>query len=276
MNFRNRCEPGRAARRMPVPFVLVTGGKGGVGKSTLAVNLGVQLAREGRRVLLVDLDLGLANLHVLLGLTPERTTEDAIIGARSLEECIMAGPRGVDVLPASTGSEEMGCLSSVRRTGFLDDLARVAGEYDVILGDSAAGIGPDVLEFATVADRVLVVTTPEVSVLTDAFGLIKAIDQFGSRRGQDVPTPEVVVNLASTVEEAKGISHKLSGICQRFLARSPGEAGWLPRSKVVARSTNAQRPFALDSSKSLEQHCLPPITGRLASPSQRSSDVLAR
>ena len=261
MSFKREAEA--LIPRMPVPFVLVTGGKGGVGKTTLTANLGVQLAREGHRVLVVDLDLGLANLNLLLGLSVRANIENALRGECSLADCVLEGPGGVHLLPAGSGSEGMGRLDDPQRANLLAGLKGLARDYDVVLGDSAAGIGPDVLHFAAAADRVLVVTTPEAAALTDAYGLIKALDRFGSRTGRDIPTPEVVVNLSSGVEEGHAIATKLRSVCERFLSRSPRQAGWIPRSPAVATSAATQSPFALRSRPALEQLCLRQITGRL-------------
>lgn len=249
--------------RLDAPFVLVTGGKGGVGKSTLAANLGVQLAQEGRKVLVVDLDLGLANLNVILGLDSGPTVEDALEGNATLADCIRKGPGGVDVLVGGSGNERMAALDQERRELFLEGLRELSCDYELVLGDSAAGIGSDVLHFAALADRVLVVTTPELPALTDAYGLIKALDQFGARTGGDIPTPEVVVNQSSGVEEGHAIARKLRSICERFLARSPRQAGWIPRSMNVAESAARQAPFALADRKALEQLCLTQISSRI-------------
>lgn len=249
--------------RARAPFVLVTGGKGGVGKTTVAANLGVELARTGRRVLLVDLDLGLANLDLVLGLDVESTVESALDGELDPRKCIVEGPGGVHVLPAGSGEERMGRLDADRRERLVEIVVELAQCYDVVIGDSAAGIGPEVLGFASIADRVLVVTTPELAALTDAYGLIKAIDQFGSRTASDIPTPEVVVNHASGIEEGEAIARKLRGICERFLARSPRQAGWLPRSPLVERSATQQAPFVLRPRQALEQLCLRQIASRL-------------
>lgn len=246
------------------PFVLVTGGKGGVGKTTIAGNMAVEIARSGRRVLLVDLDLGLSNVDVLFGLSVgEARIDRALSGERSVADCIVEGPGGVHVLPASSGEEVMGQLSADRQARLAELIAEVAPSYDLIIGDSAAGIGPDVLGFAAVADRVLIVTTPELAALTDAYGLIKALDQFGSRTEVDIPTPEIIVNHASGVEEGKAIASKLRSISERFLARSPRQAGWLPRSVQVERSGALQTPFALRPKRSLEQLCISQIAARL-------------
>lgn len=249
--------------RLAAPFVLVTGGKGGVGKTTVCANLGVQLAKEGRKVLLVDLDLGLANLGLFLGVTQDNRLELALQQGSDLSSCVVEGPGGVHILPASSGSESMGRLDDEGRRRLFEGLVNLSAEYDLVLGDSAAGVGPSVLHFAALADRVLVVTTPEVPALTDAYGLIKALDTYGQRGGLDIPTPEIVVNLTCGVEEGQSIARKLRSVCERFLARSPRQAGWIPRSRGVADSAAKRAPFALRPSRNLEHLCLRQISGRL-------------
>ena len=138
-------------------------------------------------------------------------------------------------------------------------LAELGRDYEIVLGDSAAGIGPDVLELAGAADRVLVVTTPELPALTDAYGLFKALDQFGRRAGRDIPTPEIVVNMASGVEEGQTVARKLRAVCERFLARSPRQAGWVPRSGTRRSGAEGSGP-----SEGLERLCSRQMAVRLA------------
>jgi len=246
------------------PFVLLTGGKGGVGKTATAANLGVHMAREGARVLLVDLDLGLANLNVMLRLAPRRTIEDALAGTCSLAECVVIGPAGVHVLPAGSGSAAMGRPDAERHERLLTGVAELARDYDLVVGDSAAGIGPDVLAAASRADLVLVVTTPDPTALTDAYGLVKALDSFSLENDVEVPTPEVFVNMTSGVDEAEATAAKLRTVCEQFLARSPRMAGWLPRSAAVQRACLEQRALPPGRGRnSLENHCLRRLSKRV-------------
>lgn len=249
--------------RIGAPFVVVTGGKGGVGKTTLATNLGVRLARRGGRVLVADLDLGLANVNVLLGLSPQHTLEDALGGRCSARDCVVAGPGGVHVLPAGSGTAAMGRPDEERRRWILSALDELSEDYDVIVGDGAAGIGPDALGFATLAELVLVVTNPDPAALTDAYGLIKALDTFSQEEATEVPTPELFLNQVAGIHEAERVARSLRGVCENYLARSPRMAGWMPRTGGVALAGRRQRPFADASRSSLELSCLDGLVARI-------------
>ena len=230
------------------PFVLVTGGKGGVGKTTIAANLGVALGQAGVRPLIVDLDFGLANLDVVLGVRAAHTVEDFLAGDRRFMECLEVAPGDARILAAGSGSYEMGRPNPRRRALLMDAFA--GADADIVVGDSPAGIGDDVLDFAVTADRVLVVTNPDPAAVTDAYGVIKAVDSYAADRGVEVPTPELFVNLADSVRQARTVAQKLATICERFLARSPRFVGWLPRSRSVLRGVIEQRPFVLSDPKS--------------------------
>ncbi|MFT4539827.1 MAG: flagellar biosynthesis protein FlhG [Planctomycetota bacterium] len=262
--------PSRTAGRMSAPFVLVTGGKGGVGKTTLSARLGVELSERGLRVLLVDLDLGLANLDLMLGTTPVLTLEEALLQGHPIRECVVEGPSGVHLLPAASGVAELATQHASVRARLLEGLAEISSDYDIVLGDSAAGIGPDVLSFAAIAQRVLVVTTPDVGALTDAYGLIKALDHHGTTTGRDIPTPELVINLANGVEQAANLAGKLRGMCERFLSRSPRQAGWLPSAPNLARPVGRPNRGTRESSEGLVDICLARIASRL----ERMTDVV--
>lgn len=258
--------PARARSTKPAgsaPLVLFTGGKGGVGKTLLAANTAIELAKRAHKVLLVDLDLGLADLDVVLKLETRHTIEDALHGRAKLADCVVRGPAGLRVLAAGSGTPGMARLDDAARARFFTELFELARGYDVVVADSAAGIGPDVLDACLVADHVFVVTTPEPAALTDAYGLIKALHAQSEQDGREVPTPELVVNQSRSVEEAEFTAAKLRSVCERFLARSPRSAGWMPSSPAVARSAAAQRPFALEADAGLPWSCLARLATRL-------------
>jgi flagellar biosynthesis protein FlhG len=157
-----------------------------------------------------------------------------------------------------------------RRERLLAGLGELSANYDLVLGDSAAGIGPDVLAFALRADVVLVVTTNDPTALTDAYGVVKALDAHARETGVEVPTPEVFVNLVSGVDEAEAAARRLRAVCERFLARSPRMAGWLPRTAAVQSACFEQRPFVGGAAgpsdhwhNSLENHCLRRLASRV-------------
>lgn len=237
-------------QRLAAPFALVTGGKGGVGKTSVAANLAVALGRRGRRVLLCDFDFALSNLHLSFGLEPERTLEDFFAGRCSLAQCLLESD-GIALLPAASGAAELARPDSARRAGLWRGLREVSARFDLVLADSAAGIGPDVLAFAAVADYVLLVTQPDPAAMADAYGLLKGLSQFAAERRLEVPTPELLVNAAASPQAAQAVAERLASVAQRFLSRSPRMAGWLPRSRELHTSALAQRPLLAQPSECL-------------------------
>ncbi len=255
-------------------MVLVSGGKGGVGKTTLSANLATLLASRGLRVLLVDLDLGLANVDVLLGLQPRVTSEDALAGRCELSACIVEGAAGVHVLPASSGVAQLARLDGTALERLSYDLEQLAHDYDLVIADSPAGIGADVLHFGARARLVLVVTTPDPAALSDAYGLMKALHQHAEEQRIDLATPELVLNCVSGVDEARELARQLAGVCERFLAREPKLAGWLPRSTRIQQSCRRRTLFSQSGQRGLEAHCLGELAARVARLSRRSSPLV--
>jgi flagellar biosynthesis protein FlhG len=252
-----------ATRGDAAPLLLIAGGKGGVGKTTLAANLALELCRMGCRTLLVDLDLGLANLGALFGLDPARDLGDALDGRASFEDCLCSGPMGLALLPAASGREDLARGADEVRARLVAGVTELSRQYDLVIGDCPGGIGPDVMALAGSAQHVLIVATPDPAALTDAYGTFKALANWSLNRDRELPTPELFLNQVTGVSEACEIARRLSDTCQRFLARSPRLAGWLPASSGIAASIRAQRPFALGRDLGLERHCLARIAERI-------------
>jgi len=221
----------------PLRVIAVTSGKGGVGKSTVSVNVAVLAARAGMRTLLVDADLGLANAEILLGVRPRHHLGDVIRQRIPIAQALGAGPHGLRILSAGSGEQELtriGELEKIRVLGAIDELER---DFDLVVVDSPAGIGDNVLFFVGAAQEVLLVVSPEPTSITDAYAAIKALSQAAGTRHFDV-----LVNPAAGDAHAAAIFGKLEQVAQRFLPVQLRFAGHLPRDENVHRAIMAQRP----------------------------------
>jgi flagellar biosynthesis protein FlhG len=194
-------------------IVAVTSGKGGVGKTFLSANLAAALSRRGERVLVLDADLGLANLDVVLNLYPKTTLHDVFTGKATLDEALLAAPGGFDVLLAGSGLVEYSRLTPEVRDQLLHVIEQVAPRYDRILLDTGAGISDVVLYTVSLANDVLVVATPEPTSLTDAYATIKVLAGQQHRR-----IISLVVNQASRPGEGKAIRGQLQQVIDRYVS----------------------------------------------------------
>ncbi|HEU4683499.1 MAG TPA: MinD/ParA family protein, partial [Nitrospira sp.] len=188
------------AERSPVQVISVTSGKGGVGKTNVVANLGLALAREGKRVVVLDADLGLGNLDVLLGLLPQRTIEQVLNGTSRLTDILLEGPDGIKILPAGSGLPQLTSLSDAQILLLQDEIERLARSYDVLLIDTAAGITSNATFFASAAHEIIVVVSPEPTSLTDAYALVKVL----SRRHRERRF-KVLVNMVKHQREASQV-----------------------------------------------------------------------
>ena len=194
-------------------ILAVTSGKGGVGKTFLSANLAAALAARGERVLVLDADLGLANLDVVLNLQPKITLHDVFTGKASLEDAILPAPGGFSVLLAGSGLVEYSRLTPQVREQLEDIIAKVAPRFDRILLDTGAGISDVVLHAISLADEVLVIATPEPTSMTDAYATIKVLATQAGRRAI-----RLVVNQVSAAGEGRTIRNQLQLVVDRFVA----------------------------------------------------------
>ncbi|HEY7884596.1 MAG TPA: MinD/ParA family protein [Cellvibrionaceae bacterium] len=232
----------------PVQVIAVSGGKGGVGKSNLSVNLSIALAQLRRRVVLLDADLGLANVDVLLGLTPKFTLADVLAGRQSLQDVLITGPAGIKIVPAASGIQKMAALGPAEHAGIISAFSDLSDQVDVLVVDTAAGISDTVVSFVRAANEVIVVVCDEPSSITDAYALIKLLSkEYGMQRFR------VVANMTRSANEGQLMFNKLSGVCDRFLDVALQYAGQIPFDENVRRAVQKQKAmieFAPDSKAS--------------------------
>lgn len=225
-------------------IVAITSGKGGVGKSSVAVNLAARLAQMGRRVVLVDADLGTANADVLCNVAPVSTLAHVVAGRRTLKETLVEGPGGFALIPGASGLAQMAALGEYERGRLMQQVQELEGEVDLVLLDTGAGVGPNVLGFVLASDQQLVVTTPEPTAITDAYALIKTLNR--QRRDLNVC---VLVNMVRTPQEGRTTFERLAAVSGKFLALPLRYAGHLPLDPRVAAAVRRRVPFVLDNAR---------------------------
>jgi len=218
-------------RPRPTRVIAVTSGKGGVGKSTVSINLAIAMAKAGSRVTLLDADLGLANIDVVLGLTPTRTLSDVLSGDCSLNEILMQGPAGVRIVPGASGVQHMADLGEAERVGLMRAFSDLEGEMDVMIVDTAAGISANALQFCEASQEVLVVVCNNPASITDAYATIKVLNQR-TRRTRF----RVLVNMIQTEAEAREIYRRLLVATDRFLEVALDYAGSIPYDRCVTQA----------------------------------------
>ena len=245
MNMRSAAR-GAARGRQGGKMIVVTSGKGGVGKTCLSVNLAVANAEMGKRVLLVDADMGLANVDIMLGLTARATIADVLAGRARMCDAILGGPRGVQVLPGASGVASMANMGGVERMRLIDELKRLATAVDLLIVDTGAGIADGVVRLAAVADEVIVVSTPEATSITDAYATLKLIWQAGG-----AGKSWIWMNMARCALEGDRMAERIAGVARRFLGGlEVGRLTTIEDDPAVRRAVRLKTPFVIDSPRS--------------------------
>ncbi|MDR1045404.1 MAG: MinD/ParA family protein [Candidatus Adiutrix sp.] len=240
-----KAKAGEAPKR-PVRVITVTSGKGGVGKSNLTLALALALAKLGKKVLIWDADLGLANIDVLLGLSTTATIHDLLNGHKSLSEIIADGPAGIRILPAASGILELGELAEGQKQRLLSEFDDWNDELDFLLIDTAAGIGSNVVYFNLAAQERIVVLTNEPTSITDAYALIKVL---ATRYQQH--NFHILPNQVAGPKEAKNVFELLSTVADKHLGPvSLHLIGFVPKDEAVREAVRAQKPFLITDPES--------------------------
>lgn len=220
----------------PVQVIAVTGGKGGVGKTSVSVNLAMAMAMAGKQTMLLDGDLGLANVDVMLGLQPSFNLSHVISGECSLAETIITGPHGLMVVPAASGKRHMAELTPMQHAGLVHAFSELRSQIDVMVIDTAAGLSDSVLTLTQAAQQVIVVVTNDPSSITDAYALIKVLS-----REQGVDRIHVLTNMVHSARDAQDIFESLRRVAERFLNVTLLELGSIPQDEWLQRAVRQQR-----------------------------------
>ena len=233
-----RAELNKAVQRTRT--IAVTSGKGGVGKTTVSVNLAVACAQLGRRVLLFDADFGMANVHIYAGVNPEVTLLDVIDGRASVENVILPGPGGIHLICGASGNSRLADLSASTLDALGRELLRLALNFDVLIIDTGAGISSSVTHFLGLAQESIVIATPGLASILDAYGVIKLAHE--TRLATRI---HLLVNQAEAQPEAESVKHRIAGCANRFLASELQSFGHLLRDPLFEQSTQQRRPLVL-------------------------------
>lgn len=249
----------------PVRTICVTSGKGGVGKTTVAVNLALALIGSGKRVMLLDADLGLANVDVMLGLGVRRTLAHLLRGECTMNELLVEGPHGLQVVPSGSGLSHMTRLGLAEQAGLVHAFSELETVPDVLVVDTAAGIGDAVCNFCVASQEVLITICPEPTSITDAYALIKVL-----AREHGVKQFRVLTNMV--VDEAHGerTFRQLARVAERFLQIDLDYAGSIPRDPWIEESVRRQRPVVLNVPDSASARAFTRLAGALE---RRSSTI---
>jgi flagellar biosynthesis protein FlhG len=216
--------------------VAITSGKGGVGKSNVTAGLAMTLAQQGQRVVVMDANFGLSNLDILLGLSPKYTLEHVLRGEKVLEEILVEGPMGVQILPTGSGLQELTRLDTMSELRLVQGLQRVAETVDWLLIDTAAGIHDSVLKLLLAAQEVILVATPEPTSLVDAYAMVKVLHL----REPSKPL-WLLVNNAQSAEEARETIDQLQEATERFLGKQLQVLGMVPHDPHILQAVRQQR-----------------------------------
>ena len=239
-------------------IITVTSGKGGVGKTNLAVNLGIMLTQRRQRVLLMDADLHLGKLDVVIGATPRYTLAELVEGTRSLEEIIMHHPSGIDILPATSGDLDLLDADARMLKVLAESFSSIQARYDYLIVDTGAGVSRTVLTMALGADKVILVVTPEPASISDVYAMIKVI------RSKSANLPLILVpNRLRSLEDGLDLHKKLNLITQKFLKTNLYYGGSLVEDPAIGQAIIRQRPFVIEYPRSQATHNLRLVCQRL-------------
>ena len=246
--------------------VAVTSGKGGVGKTNVSVNLAIALAQLDKRVIVWDMDLGLANVDVLLNIKVDSNLSDVLAGRKSIDEIIVTGPAGMQVVPGASGDDHLANLSDRERHFLLRALEYVTAKADFLIIDTGAGIAANTTQFTSAADDVIVVSTPEPTAMLDAYAMVKLVNKTGPHS-----TIHFLVNMARSHKEARHAILSMVSIAEGFIGRHLEEEAFLLYDPAVGDAVRHRRPFVLTSPESEAAQAIREFAGALVKSPRKTS-----
>ncbi len=241
--------------------IAVASGKGGVGKTSLSVGLAIAIAQHNFSVTLLDADLGLANINVILGIIPKYNLYHVIKGKKKLKEVIIEVPEGIKIIAGASGFHQLANLEQKQRSDFIRAVADLDAD-DFMIIDTGAGVSQNVLSFVMAADEVIVVTTPEPTAITDAYGIIKSIASQSPEK-----IIRLVVNRVQSVAEGKRVAQRVINIAGQFLNIKVEDLGFIFEDANVPRSVRNQKPFIVSYPKSKASVCLSLVADKICNKS---------
>lgn len=247
--------------------ITVTSGKGGVGKTNFSVNLALILSELGNRVVIIDADLGLANVDVLLGIMPEFTLLDVVKDNKEISDILMQGPNNIKFISGGSGVEELIKLEKWQLDKFMEKMSQLDELADIIIIDTGAGLSENVQSFIMAADEIVLITTPEPTSITDAYALIKLVSRMD--KSKDL---KVVVNRAESKEEAEQILKKLILASEKFLSFKIESLGYILNDNLVTKAVKQQQPFVLSYPKCSASKHIREITTKLIDSYESSTE----
>ena len=236
----------------------ITSGKGGVGKTTFALNAAIELARQRQRVLVIDGDLGLANLHILAGIQPRYDLSSVVRDEVGLAEILADGPEGIRILPGTCGESDLASLDNVKKSRLMDSLQEIEQDADFVLIDTGAGMSDNVMRFVSSADELVLMTTPDITAIADAYGMAKVIVQENEKSRMSI-----LVNKVSSFKESRDVFVRLNECSKRFLDYSFRELGYVLKDNAVGYATQKRVPVAISYPNSRASRAIRRIAGVL-------------
>lgn len=251
----------KAPKLSPTRILAITSGKGGVGKTSITVNLAIALARLGKKVIIFDADLGLANVDVLLGICPKFNLRHVVAGGLSITDVMVKGPEGIEIVPAANGLRELADIPDSSRDYLVRLLSDLENRADFVLIDTGAGLSSNVVGFVLACDEVVAITTPEPTAMTDAYAIIKVIYR-------DSPEAHVylVTNGVKDHNEGQRVARRMNMIVGRFLNTHVDHLGCVPVDPFVSKAVMLQRPFVIEFPRSPAAVGIQAIAERLCTP----------